>query len=373
MGACASSGPRLASTAERGSPQFFSGLSAKKLMLRALATRRALLASIPAAALAAHETRDKPVLTTTVLLLSLKSHHRPIARRCVPASPAVGRQLPIYPAPEPELILVEAPLPLEAEIGVARRAVTQTLNDAHARVQAVVSRWIGVEQAVEHRLKSLVAPDEPLTPGLLYAGVAGLTGSILARNRSIALRASLPPLLFTLAFARFLPHTASNVRAYLSALEDAYAPRLAEVHATANAHAAMTWARAREGLGDARAGLEGAVEKGLGRVEEATGLKLRAGLGVRAEGEPERLVVAKAKMGESVRELKTDAAAVGAGAVVKEVAVEAGRVGEAAVQKTVEEVKEAGAAAASVVSSGKEEAKQEVKEVKEEQPPKRLV
>ncbi len=58
-------------------------------------------------------------------------------------------QLPIYPTPEPELILVETPSELEKQIGVARRALTDTYLDAHARVQGVVSRWIGVEQAVE--------------------------------------------------------------------------------------------------------------------------------------------------------------------------------------------------------------------------------
>ncbi|EMD32687.1 hypothetical protein CERSUDRAFT_99064 [Gelatoporia subvermispora B] len=308
-------------------------------MFRALTTRRALLASIPAAALAAHESRDK---------------------------------LPIYPVPEPELILVETPLPFEAEIGVARRAVTATVNDAQARVQGVVSRWIGVEQAVEHRIKSLVASDEPLTPGLLYVGVAGLTGSILARNRNILLRASLPPLLLTLAFAHFLPHTASNVRQYLSALEDAHAPRLAEAHATANAHSAMTWARVQEAFGGARDGLRGSIAQGLGRAEEATGLKLRAALGVR-EGEQEgtRLAEVREKTSEAVQEAKQ--AASKAGEAVVHAAVDAGKATEAMAQKAVEEVKEIGAAAAELVSAKKEEAKPEVAEMKKEEPPKRLV
>ena len=44
---------------------------------------------------------------------------------------------------------METPSELEKQIGVARRALTDTYLDAHSRVQAVVSRWIGVEQAVE--------------------------------------------------------------------------------------------------------------------------------------------------------------------------------------------------------------------------------
>ena len=73
-------------------------------------------------------------------------------------------QLPIYPIPDQEVVLVETPSELEKQIGVARRAVTGTYLDAHARVQAVVSRWIGVEQAVESAYPSCSATSSrPLT------------------------------------------------------------------------------------------------------------------------------------------------------------------------------------------------------------------
>ena len=47
---------------------------------------------------------------------------------------------------------METPSELEKQIGVARRALTDTYLDAHSRVQAVVSRWTDVEQAVESAL-----------------------------------------------------------------------------------------------------------------------------------------------------------------------------------------------------------------------------
>ena len=46
-------------------------------------------------------------------------------------------------------MLEEVPSELERQLGVARRTVTGVYSDAQARVQGVVSRWIGVEQAVE--------------------------------------------------------------------------------------------------------------------------------------------------------------------------------------------------------------------------------
>ena len=62
------------------------------------------------------------------------------------------RQLSIYPSPQPDIILLDTPSELEKYIGCARRKVTATYTDAHARVQGVVSKWIGVEHAVESAL-----------------------------------------------------------------------------------------------------------------------------------------------------------------------------------------------------------------------------
>jgi len=174
---------------------------------------------------------------------------------------------------------MDAPSVLETQIGVARRAVTGVARDIHARVHGVVSQWIGIEHAVERRVKALVAPDEPLTPALLYVGVASLSGSILARNRSVLTRVLLPPTFFLLSFHHFLPKTSQNVSAYAGALEDAHLPTLAQKHAVAIAHTHMTWERVRA------AGIGGrdAVQEGLGgavrKVQELTGLKVHEALG----------------------------------------------------------------------------------------------
>ena len=61
----------------------------------------------------------------------------------------------IYPKPEPEIVLQETPSELERQIGVARRAVADVYLGAHQEVQGVVSKWIGVEQAVERAFSAL--------------------------------------------------------------------------------------------------------------------------------------------------------------------------------------------------------------------------
>jgi MICOS complex subunit MIC26 len=129
------------------------------------------------------------------------------------------------------------------------------------------------------RVKSLVVPEEPLTPGILYVGVATLTGSIISRNRILPTRLFLPPLFFLLTLNHFLPKTSHNLSLYVSELEERYTPTLKEKHDIANAHTRMTWERAKEATRDGREGISKVAEGLVGRVQDATGLKLRETLG----------------------------------------------------------------------------------------------
>jgi len=214
---------------------------------------------------------------------------------------------------------VDCPSVLETQIGVARRAVTGVARDIHARVHGVVSQWIDIEHAVEHRVKSIVAPDEPLTPALLYVGVASLSGSILARNRSIFTRVLLPPTFFLLSCKYLLPKTTQNVGAYAGSLEEAHFPTLAQKHAVAIAHTHMTWERLRaagiSGRDKVQDGLGGAVRK----VQDLTGLKVHEALG--------RATTASKAVEKAEEALQP----------VKSAAAEAGKPAEKAAEKKVEE------------------------------------
>ncbi|KAJ7851066.1 apolipo protein O-domain-containing protein [Mycena olivaceomarginata] len=177
-----------------------------------------------------------------------------------------------------DILLLDTPSALEAHIATVRRAVTGKYREAHASVQGVVTQWIGVENRVEHRIKSLLPPDERLIPGTLYAAIALLTGAILARHRALPIRLLLPPALFVPTFAHFLPRTSANIRA--SELEDTHLPSMAEKH---------------EGGRSAGEGVRGGVLGARERVQGATGLKLREALGVVRErkGKLERVVEEK--------------------------------------------------------------------------------
>ncbi|KAJ7435013.1 apolipo protein O-domain-containing protein [Mycena galericulata] len=196
------------------------------------------------------------------------------------ASPPPRQKPSIYASPPTEIVLLDTPSALEAHIGTVRRAATGQYRVAHAHVQGLVSRWIGVENRVEHRIKSLLPPDERLVPGVLYAAIAFLSGAIAARYRSLPVRALLPPLLGGAAFAHFLPKTAANVRAYASSLEDKHLPEVARVHEVGKAHTGMAWARLREGTNEAREKVGQGVLAAVAQVQGATGLKITEALGV---------------------------------------------------------------------------------------------
>ena len=125
------------------------------------------------------------------------------------------------------------------------------------------------------RIKSIVSPEEPLTPGLLYVGVATLTGSILARNRMFVTRLILPPVSFVASAKYFLPRTSHNLSDYLGSVEDTLFPDFAEKHDIAKAHSSMTWERIREGTKDARARVNHSAVSTVEKIQETTGLKLQ--------------------------------------------------------------------------------------------------
>ncbi|KAI5835246.1 hypothetical protein K523DRAFT_368491 [Schizophyllum commune Tattone D] len=232
------------------------------------------------------------------------------ASAVVLATPTGEREkLPIYPQPPTTLELIDEPLPLEKEIGIARRAATQTVRNIQAQAQGIVSKWIGIEKAVEHRVKALAAPDEAMTPALLYVGIATLTGSILTRNRSLLTRFVIPPAFLVGSMNYFLPHTSANISAYGASLEETYFPTLAEKHAIANAHSAMTWQRLKDATESGREKLGDGVLAAVEAAQSATGLKLKEALGWSKARAEEVKVQARAVAEDAEAKVRETAAA----------------------------------------------------------------
>ncbi|KAG6853120.1 hypothetical protein C0991_006730 [Blastosporella zonata] len=202
-------------------------------------------------------------------------------------------KLSIYPTSTPDILLIETPSVLEREIGVVRRRVTEVVQGTHSQIQDVVSRWIGIEHAIENRVKSIISANESLTPGLLYIGVATLTGSILARNRILATRLFLPPVFLFVSAKHFLPQTTENLTSYLGSIEETYFPTLAQKHDVAAAHTQMTWERIKDASQNGQEWVNQGAVTAVEKVQQATGLKLKETLGWSQGGEGKVSEVAK--------------------------------------------------------------------------------
>ncbi|KAG9080014.1 hypothetical protein FRC06_007182 [Ceratobasidium sp. 370] len=164
------------------------------------------------------------------------------------------KKLSIYAPPEPEVLLVPTESQLVDTIGRAPR------------------------------IKSLLSPEEPVTPGILYVGVAALSGSVFARGRSLPTRLLLPPALFVGSLNYFLPKTTHNVNAYLTGLERAHFPAVADQHEAASRALRDAVHSMRAQYTSMRGGVSHLVEDSVDGLESTTGLKLRDATIGRARG-----------------------------------------------------------------------------------------
>lgn len=196
-------------------------------------------------------------------------------------------------------MLAEVRGPLEEQVAAARRSLLDTTRGARSAVQGQVDRWIGVEKAVESgymvcmhaerwttkltftssdRVSSLIPDDEPITPGMLYVGIATLAGSVFTRYRSLPIRLVAPPLLFVGSLNYFLPSTAYNVGQYYLELEQRHLPPVVREQ---RQNVLQSWHNVRRSTGQqlakAREGTGDLLQRGLQGVEQNTGLKVGGG------------------------------------------------------------------------------------------------
>ncbi|KAJ1306253.1 hypothetical protein OPQ81_010957 [Rhizoctonia solani] len=185
------------------------------------------------------------------------------------------KKLSIYDSQEPEILITQTESEFVETIGRTRRILARAGEESKDGIQGVITRWIRIERRVESRIKSLMSPEEPLTPGILYVGVAALSGSVFARGRSLPTRIILPPTLFLGALNYFLPKTTHNVNAYVYSLERAHAPALADTHDAADKALRNAIKQIRASYNSMRGGVSHIVEGSVDGLESTTGLKLR--------------------------------------------------------------------------------------------------
>ncbi|CAJ0753376.1 23001_t:CDS:10, partial [Entrophospora sp. SA101] len=129
------------------------------------------------------------------------------------------KKLKIYDDEEPEIVLVETSTKLEESIRDTRIKIIKSSKELEKKINNITDKWIEKEKHAEKLLKEVISPDEKLMPNVLYIAVAGLAGTIVARNSNILVRI-ISPLLFTVSSSYyFLPKTSRNIASKLQEYE----------------------------------------------------------------------------------------------------------------------------------------------------------
>ncbi|KAI0818046.1 apolipo protein O-domain-containing protein [Xylaria sp. FL0064] len=201
-------------------------------------------ALIPSVALAEappqqlQQTQDHPLLRKKPIYDDFEDLPLPNSTTPVPSPVSSTIPAPSKPFPEPEdehRAVSRRPTPtdrLAEQIGKARLFLYKQAVTAEDGVNAAIDRAFNLERSFTSTIASLAPPresGEELMPGLVYVLVASMTGSIMARNRNILIRASLPLALGIGAGWVVIPVTMGNVADLLWTYEKRF-PAIADTH-----------------------------------------------------------------------------------------------------------------------------------------------
>ncbi|KAI8812853.1 apolipo protein O-domain-containing protein [Cladochytrium replicatum] len=117
----------------------------------------------------------------------------------------------LYDPPAEEWVIVDEPTELELGIRKVRHSVSTSLSSTRSHVDAVVQQWVEAERRSVQYMKKYTDPNEKFLPGALYVMLGGFAGSIIGKNRNIALRILAPPTLAFGTFAYWYPHLTQNL------------------------------------------------------------------------------------------------------------------------------------------------------------------
>ncbi|KAI8376122.1 apolipo protein O-domain-containing protein [Radiomyces spectabilis] len=147
-----------------------------------------------------------------------------VSRSPVYADERKPAKLSIYDDPEPEVVLIEAPTKLEEHFAVAQKYADETVAEGKSHLNNIQQRWNQFENDVDAVVDQTIAKDEELWPNVLFVGVAGLAGTIIARRRNFVLRFLTSAALAAGTSYYLFPKTTHNVCFQLEKLESKYPP-----------------------------------------------------------------------------------------------------------------------------------------------------
>ncbi|KAJ4296031.1 hypothetical protein N0V88_004733 [Collariella sp. IMI 366227] len=229
------------------------------------------------------DTAAKPAPTSTATTTTITSAatiptSTPVPLRRDPPARSPTHPPNFHPLPTTTVVRHRAPTPtdrLAAQIRRARLFLYSQACVAEDAVNGAMSRAFALEHSFTSTISGLAPARESgerLMPGLIYVMVAGMAGSIVARNRNVLLRGATPLALGLGAAWMVIPVTMGNVSGLIWEYEKRF-PAVADAHLRTRAgvehgvwmakvHTEMAQRKVHEGVRDARESLEGWVRKG---------------------------------------------------------------------------------------------------------------
>ncbi|TIB89207.1 hypothetical protein E3Q10_03342 [Wallemia mellicola] len=185
----------------------------------------------------------------------------------------------IYDAPKSELIVTESSNKLVDLIAQSRLFLTDkfsTTTDciASGRDKVLLTPNYRRLSSITAQFNQIIDKNEQFSPNIFYIAVAGLGGSILARNSNFLFRLSLPPTIALATSYQLLPQSTNNVFSKIGSLEQSNFPELHQQRLELRNSINSSLQDTKNNFKDLTDGFNSTVNKGAHQIQELTGFRL---------------------------------------------------------------------------------------------------
>jgi organizing structure protein 2 len=125
-------------------------------------------------------------------------------------------------------VLVNSSLSLESGLKSVRQSLYNVYAGAIDYVNKGYTQYYNTEQKITTTVSQIHDKSEDLMPNAIYIAIGALSGTIMGRQRSVFLRATLPVILGIGSFKYFLPQTFASTKEFVWRLEKQKLPEIAK-------------------------------------------------------------------------------------------------------------------------------------------------
>lgn len=161
-------------------------------------------------------------------------------------------------------------------IRVGRLFLLEGLSRGETAFSGAASSIVSAEESISAHVAQLKGEtEEPLLPGMAYAIVAGMFGTVVTRQRGIMLRTIVPVACFIGAGYYFSPQFVTNIGRETYAFEKKHMPQLADAQDQLIQNTRQGMSSFDKTTAGWRKELDHQFDRSLAKAEEITGIQLR--------------------------------------------------------------------------------------------------